>query len=661
MANKKMKWLSVATLACAATLCAGFGAANVTANAAEDMSTFAITAAAIRLGDGTTDNPNGLRFKVDCPTTDVENCYTVISFTYADETYNLTADTKVWRPDQSGWNAVLLNMPADAFMIDVTATAYATVNDQEYTATATSSVAKTAVGTTFNPADDNYAEKVAAFNAFVGQAVTSIEMQTTASVVAGSDVTLVATTAPQANFNLVWSSSDKNVATVENGVVTAVAEGEATITASMGAVSATCVVTVEAPVEYEDPVTKKYVFADYPAGTQYAKNEEHKLDDYVTMITSDAHFTSELRIYSSSTNNGVAIVKCDGVVTGLEFNAGNKVDTLNVYGSNDNGETWALIQSVSITDTSYKDYTVAFGGASYQYLKLDVEGTQQVRLKSMTLTYKALLVEDSVKAGWKAEELAATTLNTAVEALVVTQSVEEACTITLPVSTTQGVTVTWTLEENANATLSGNTLSLTLPEKGAQNVRVNLTATVTAEVEATVGTATANATATVEKDFTVVIIAPVDDTQQTVTKTITFNLGANGTASHADGTSNSTYSETVSGYKLSITGGTNMYTGARDAKGNSCIKFGASSKAGSCTIAVPEGVTEVTFYVAKYKKASNNATVKIDGTATTLTKASDNGEYDVITVKIAGQTSISFAVSSGYRAMLNQIDFTVVE
>ena len=50
--------------------------------------------------------------------------------------------------------------------------------------------------------------------------------------------------------------------------------------------------------------TGNYTFANYTAGTQYAKNEEHKLDDDVTIYTNDCHFTSELRIYSSSSNNG---------------------------------------------------------------------------------------------------------------------------------------------------------------------------------------------------------------------------------------------------------------------------------------------------------------------------------------------------------------------
>ena len=139
---------------------------------------------------------------------------------------------------------------------------------------------------------------------------------------------------------------------------------------------------------------------------------------------------------------------------------------------------------------------------------------------------------------------------------------------------------------------------------------------------------------------------------------ITFNLGANGSASHYDpSSSKTTYSETVNGYKLSITAGNYMYPGARDAKGNSCIKFGTGSKAGSCTITVPDDVTSITIYVAAYK--AKTATVKINNATTSLTKKSDNGEYDAITVDTSATKTVSFSVSSGYRAMLNTIVFNI--
>ena len=69
----------------------------------------------------------------------------------------------------------------------------------------------------------------------------------TASVTKGETLTLTATVTPSDSTDAItWTTSDENVATVANGVVTAVGVGEATITATAGEVNATCAVTVVA-------------------------------------------------------------------------------------------------------------------------------------------------------------------------------------------------------------------------------------------------------------------------------------------------------------------------------------------------------------------------------------------------------------------------------
>lgn len=66
------------------------------------------------------------------------------------------------------------------------------------------------------------------------------------SMVTGETVTLVASVSPvtATDKTVVWESNNTEVATVENGVVTAVAAGNATITATAGGKSATCSVVV---------------------------------------------------------------------------------------------------------------------------------------------------------------------------------------------------------------------------------------------------------------------------------------------------------------------------------------------------------------------------------------------------------------------------------
>ena len=82
--------------------------------------------------------------------------------------------------------------------------------------------------------------------------VTSVELSpATATLEPGKTVTLKATVKPDdaSDKSVTWTSSDEKVATVKDGVVTAVAPGEATVTATSvdnAKATATCAVTVKA-------------------------------------------------------------------------------------------------------------------------------------------------------------------------------------------------------------------------------------------------------------------------------------------------------------------------------------------------------------------------------------------------------------------------------
>ena len=129
-------------------------------------------------------------------------------------------------------------------------------------------------------------------------------------------------------------------------------------------------------------------FSNYTAGTQYAKNEAHVINESLTIYTTECHFTTELRIYSSDSNNGYAVSnELPGAITQMTFNAGHKKVVLNEYGSTD-GSSWKLVEGISITSTSYKDYSLDFpSNSSYTYFKHDVDGNQQIRIKKMSVTY----------------------------------------------------------------------------------------------------------------------------------------------------------------------------------------------------------------------------------------------------------------------------------
>ena len=135
-----------------------------------------------------------------------------------------------------------------------------------------------------------------------------------------------------------------------------------------------------------EEVTKNVTFSDYAAGTQYAENEKHDLGDGLVIYTTQCHFTTQLRIYSSDAHNGYVVSDAlPGTITKMTFNAGNKVDNIVIYGSND-GSVWTQVGEVAVTSTSYKDYDFNFTG-SYTRFKLDVKGANQIRIAKMSVTY----------------------------------------------------------------------------------------------------------------------------------------------------------------------------------------------------------------------------------------------------------------------------------
>ncbi len=149
--------------------------------------------------------------------------------------------------------------------------------------------------------------------------------------------------------------------------------------------------TTEKPAEDvkvpEGAVT--YKFADYTAGEQYAKNETHKLDDVLTVVTDDAHFTSQIRLYHSvseqyGSHHGTAVFTSTKVVNSLVIKAGNKADTLKVSVSTD-GTNWTVVKEIPVTE-AYADYAVVIENSTYKYFKLE-STEKQIRVESIAVEY----------------------------------------------------------------------------------------------------------------------------------------------------------------------------------------------------------------------------------------------------------------------------------
>lgn len=150
-------------------------------------------------------------------------------------------------------------------------------------------------------------------------------------------------------------------------------------------------------LQAQETKTISVTFSDFTPGSQYADNERHDLGNGLVIYTTDCHFTEELRIYSSSTYNGYVVSDpLPGRITQMTLNAayasGYKADKLNVYGSSDNN--WTLVKEVEIGYSSYKDYTLKIlADKGYTSFKLDVAGDNQIRIKSMSITY---IVDNSI-------------------------------------------------------------------------------------------------------------------------------------------------------------------------------------------------------------------------------------------------------------------------
>lgn len=92
----------------------------------------------------------------------------------------------------------------------------------------------------------------------------SLNKSTKAFSSIGATETLTATVTPADTTDTVsWSSSNTNVATVANGVVTAIGLGSATITAACGNYSATCAITVSVVMNNDAAeLVGKYLYGD---------------------------------------------------------------------------------------------------------------------------------------------------------------------------------------------------------------------------------------------------------------------------------------------------------------------------------------------------------------------------------------------------------------
>jgi hypothetical protein len=164
----------------------------------------------------------------------------------------------------------------------------------------------------------------------VQPAVESVTLNKTAvTLQPGKTETLEATIAPEGAVvagEIEWKSSDEAVATVEDGVITAVANGDATITVTVDGKSATCAVTVETPA---DDILTNAAAVTLEAG----KSQTVKITVTPADSSDKANATSSNTAIATVTNNDDGTITITAVAAGdadIIVKAGDKTLTIPV-------------------------------------------------------------------------------------------------------------------------------------------------------------------------------------------------------------------------------------------------------------------------------------------------------------------------------------------
>ena len=177
------------------------------------------------------------------------------------------------------------------------------------------------------------------------------------TVQVGETATLTAASSPtNVPGAITWTSSAPTIATVSDGVVTAVGAGTATITASIGSLSATCTVTVEAI-----PVT----------GVSLDKNELSLTTDGTAQLTATVkpeNATNKSVTWISSDTN-IATVSDTGLVTAVA--PGSTTITVTTT-DGEKTATCAVTVTIPVTGVSLDQTTLSLDKDETAQLKVTV-------------------------------------------------------------------------------------------------------------------------------------------------------------------------------------------------------------------------------------------------------------------------------------------------
>ena len=237
-------------------------------------------------------------------------------------------------------------------------------------------------------------------------AVTEVTLdRTEAALTVGETVTLNAAVSPDYALDptVTWTSSDEAVASVADGVVTAVAAGSATITAAAGDVTASCEVTVTEPVrnglaslKFMDgssaSSSNEYVLAPAfdPAVKEYTVEVPDSKSMFYAWATLDTERSSSATITAAWVNLNTNTDKTQTITSGK--NAGQSLAGAAVSGDASNTVT------ITVADGEFTDtYTVTIVRTDPTLTALSLDGAKlNETFKAATREYTATTAASSV-------------------------------------------------------------------------------------------------------------------------------------------------------------------------------------------------------------------------------------------------------------------------
>ena len=407
--------------------------------------------------------------------------------------------------------------------------------------------------------------------------VTSITLdQESLAMVKGGTATLKATVLPADATDpaVDWSSSEPEIVSVEDGVVTALAAGKAVITAAAGAYTAACSVEVTVPAE-SISLDRQHL--------DMIKGQTETLK--ATVLPEDS---TDKELVWSSTVPSVASVSAEGTVTALKA-----------------GETEILVQVGNLSARCTVSVTVPVESVSLDLTTLAMEMGQEVTLNAKVLP------EDATDAAltWKSSKpsVASVSEGGVVKALSVGTAVitvsaggkEATCQITVHEKIIPVESIT--LSKTEVTVAKGRTVTLSATVKPADATDKTVTWRSSDETVATVDD---KGKVTGVKGGTAVVTARAGEAEATCTVEVTaevesvtlseknIDVPEGGTAQltatvNPDDATDKTLTWSSSNTSIATVDGNGLVTGVKGGKTVVTVKAGKKSASCSVTVTVP--------------------------------------------------------------------------